>query len=350
MSKKKQLKKKEKNRAFKQLTLEDRTKIEVRYRDGWGYRAIARYLGTGRTGSAVMREINGKPRRGVGKYQAHIAHEQALERRTGKHDERLKNNLIRTYVVEKLKLGWSPEQISIRLPLDHKRESISYEAIYSYIYDRAPRGGYGKPKKGVEDLRKYLPRRHTRRQKKGLRQAQKLERPVLPSIEDRPTLVEKRKRIGDWEDDTIVSRQSKGRLKSINERRSGVLLLGKMKDGSIHESNRVVIERLGVIPEEYRRTLTRDRGTENLGYQELEKELHLSVYFAHAYCSQERGSNENLNGLVRRFFPKKTDFSKLSDAEVMHAEMLINTRPRKRHGGKTPLEVLYKSTGVAITY
>lgn len=350
MTKKKQPRKKEKNRAFKQLTLDERTKIEVRYRDGWGYRAIARYLGNGRTGSAVMREIDGKPRRGVGKYQSYRAHEKALDQRKGKHDERLKNDLIRTYVVEKLKLGWSPEQISIRLPMEHKGETISYEAIYAYIYDRAPKSGYGKQKQGVEDLRQYLARRHNRRQKKGLRQAQKLERPVLPSIEDRPASVDKRKSIGDWEDDTMVSRQSKGRLKSINERKSGVLLLSKMNDGSIQESNRVVVERLGVIPEEYRRTLTRDRGTENLGYQELEAELKLSVYFAHAYCSQERGSNENLNGLVRRFFPKKTDLSKLTDIEVRHAEMLINTRPRKRHGGKTPLEVLYEHTGVAFSY
>jgi IS30 family transposase len=111
MRRKKQSKKKEKNRAFRQLTLEERTKIEVRYHDGWGFRTIARYLGNGRTGSAVMREIDGRPRRGAGKYQAHRAHEKALERRKGKHDTRLKNDLVRKYVVEKLKLGWSPEQI-----------------------------------------------------------------------------------------------------------------------------------------------------------------------------------------------------------------------------------------------
>jgi len=350
MSKKKQPRKKEKNRAFKQLSLEERTKIEVRYRDGWGFRAIARYLGNGRTGSAVIREIDGKPRHGVGKYQAQVSHKAALEHRLNKKGIRLKNDLVREYTIAKMKLGWSPEQISIRLPLDHPREAISYETIYQYVYDQIQVKGNGKAKKGCEDLRPYLPRRHARRQKKGFRQARKLERAVLPSIEDRPASVEKRKSVGDWEDDTMVSRESSGRIKSINERVSGVLLLGKMKDGSIQESNRVVVERLGVIPEAYRRTLTRDRGTENLGYQELETKLNLSVYFAHAYCSQERGSNENLNGLVRRFFPKKTDLSELSDAEVRRAEMLINTRPRKRHGGKTPLEVLYESTGVAITY
>ena len=76
----------------------------------------------------------------------------------------------------------------------------------------------------------------------------------------------------------------------------------------------------------------------------------MTCYFAHTYCSQERGSNENLNGLIRRFFPKKTDFALVSDEEIRHVEYLLNTRPRKRHGGKTPLEVLFERTGVAITY
>ena len=83
---------------------------------------------------------------------------------------------------------------------------------------------------------------------------------------------------------------------------------------------------------------------------ELEQTLNISCYFARAYCSRDRGSNENLNGLIRRYFPKKTDFSKVTDEDVMRVEYLLNTRPRKRHGGKTPLEVLFERTGVAITY
>lgn len=348
MRKKKQTKKKKKNRAFRHLSLEERVKIEVRYRDGWSFRAIARFLGNSRAASAVMREVGDRSRRGVGKYQAHVAHGQALAKRAGKKQTRLKNDTIRAYVTKRMKIGWSPEQISIRLPIDHPDHAISHEAVYQFVYAQVRRGGNGAVRKGCEDLRAYLPRRHKRRQKKGFRQAQKAERPILPSIENRPGSVDKRKRIGDWEDDTMVSKQSKGRLKSINERVSGVLLLGKMADGSIAESNRVVVERLGAIPEEYRRTLTRDRGTENLGYHEIETRLDISCYFAHAYCSQERGSNENLNGLVRRIFPKKTDLSKITDAEVRRAEELINTRPRKRHGGKTPLEVLFEKTGVAL--
>jgi transposase, IS30 family len=337
-------------REFSQLTLEDRIKIEIKYREGLGVNAIARYLGNGRTGSSVSREIGGKPRRGMGKYQAHINHAKALTRRLGKKPARLKSSLIRSYMNEKLKLGWSPEQISIRLPIDHPGNEISYEAIYQFIYAQIRLQGNGKAKNGCEDLRQYLPRRHKRRQTKGFRQARKMYRPTLPSIENRPAVVDRRKQVGHWEDDTMVSRQSTERLKTINERVSGVVLIGKMTEGTIRESNRVVNERLGKIPEHIRKTLTRDRGTENFGYEELEKTLHISCYFARAYCSQDRGLNENVNGLIRRFFPKKTDFSKVSDEEINRVEFLLNSRPRKRHGGKTPLEVLLDRTGVAITY
>jgi len=182
------------------------------------------------------------------------------------------------------------------------------------------------------------------------RQAQRAERPVLPSIEQRPAIVNERKRIGDWEDDTMVSKQSNDRLKTINERFSGVVLIGKMKDGTINESNRAVKERLGTMPKEICKTLTRDRGTENMGWKELEEVLGIDCYFARAYCSQDRGSNENANGLIRRYFPKKTDFAKISDEQIRNVEYLLNTRPRKRHGGKTPLEILFERTGVAITY
>jgi len=330
--------------------LEDRIKIEIKYREGLSLRDIAGYLGGGRTASSISREVAGKPRRGVGKYQAHINQTRALERRLGKKPDRLKNDFIRAYVKEKMKLGWSPEQISIRLPIDHPGDEISHEAIYQFVYFQIRRNGNGRVKTGCEDLRVYLPRRHARRQTKGFRQAQKAERPVLPSIENRPAIVNARKRIGDWEDDTMISRQSTERLKTINERVSGVVLIGKMKDGTMFESNRVVNERLGKMPEQIRKTLTRDRGVENFGYQELEKELKISCYFARAYCSQDRGSNENINGLIRRFFPKKTDFRKVSNEEINRVEYLLNSRPRKRHGGKTPLEVLLDRTSVAITY
>lgn len=351
MKKKEKPKVKKPKREFVQFALEERTKIEIRYGDGWSFRKIAESLGNGRNVSSISREIDGKPRKGMGRYQAHIAHREALKNRTGKRTIRLKNESIQTYVKEKLKLGWSPEQISIRLPIDRKGLSISHEAIYQYVYAQIKRGGNGAVKKGCEDLRMYLPRRFRKRRGKGFRKAQKVERlSHLPSIEDRPVSVEKRKVFGHFEDDCIVSKQSSDRLKTINERMCGLVFIGKMKDGTSEESTRVVCERMQSIPSPYRFTLTRDRGTENMGWVEIEKALSIKVYFAHAYSSYERGSNENLNGLIRRFFPKKTDFSKVSDAEVRRVEYLINSRPRKRLGGLTPLEVLFNKTGVVINY
>lgn len=147
-----------------------------------------------------------------------------------------------------------------------------------------------------------------------------------------------------------MSKQSKERIKSINERVSGAALFGKMKDGTQEESTRVVCDKLKSIPTPYLKTLTRDRGTENMDWKNIENNLKVKVCFAHPYSSHERGSNENLNGLVRRFFPKKTDFSKVTDEELLKVEYLLNTRPRKRLGGKTPLEVLFENTGVALEY
>src|SRR3989344_2911777 len=336
-------------KRYKHLTVFERALIGQKHKEGMREKDIGKLIKRDR--STVIRELarNGAPK--TKRYRADSAHGKALARRAKRGVRpRLKSAFIRKYVAEKLKEGWSPEQISIRLPIDHKGQTISPEAIYQYVYAQVRRGGNGTVKRGCEDLRPYLARRHTRRQKKGFRQAQKAERPVLPSIEDRPAVVEKRKEVGHWEDDTMVSRESIERLKSINERVSGVVLIGKMSDGSIAESNRVVIERLKGLPVALRKTLTRDRGSENLGWAELEKILGLDCYFAHAYCSQERGSNENLNGLVRRVYPKKTDFRTITNTELRELEYRLNTRPRKRHGGKTPLEVLFERTGCALTY
>jgi IS30 family transposase len=345
--------KKKKRRGRSPLTLRERTIIEIGWcRDNKTITDIADELG--RNKSSISREIDGKPRRGRGKYHADVAHRKALLRirKRGNIPKTTRIVRLKTYIEDKLELGWSPEQISIRLPIEYKRDltmRISYEAIYQEVYRRVHRGGYGEVKKDQKDLRPFLAHRHKRRTKKGFRKAQRLERETkLPSIENRPAVVERRKQVGHWEDDTVVSRQSSSRLKTINERVSGVILIGKMKDGSVAESNRVVMERLSTIPTQYRKTLTRDRGRENLGWEELERELDTDIYFAHAYASWERGSNENGNGLIRREHPKKTDFAMVTEEELQVLEYRLNTRPRKRHGGLTPEEVFFKATGVAL--
>lgn len=334
------------------LTLRQRIDIESKYYYGESITSIAKYINKNR--STVYREINNKPRTGVGRYKADISHRKSLKRisNRGNISKIESNKKLKDFVVIKLKDGWSPEQISGDICKNNvlgKDINISYEAIYQYVYNQIHREGYGKQKKDCEDLRCYLPRRHKRRTKKGFRKAKKAERRAsLPSIEDRPEIVNNRKRIGDWEDDFLVSRKSRVCIKSVNERKSGIVFFGKTKDGKAKSGDFVLFDKLKKIPSKYLKTLTRDNGSENKDYLNVEKTLGLDVYFAHPYCSQERGSNENLNGLLRRYFPKGTDWSKISDEAIAKAEYDINNRPRKRFGWKTPAEVFYQETGVAL--
>lgn len=346
--------KQKKKRGGAPLSLKERCTIEIRWcSDNKTVTEVATELN--RNKSSISRELSGKPRHGYGKYRADVAHAQAIKR-IGKRGNTPKTERIpklKEYIEDKMiNEHWSPEQISIRLPHEYKKNMnmrIAPESIYQEVYRRVYRGGHGLVKKGMLDLRPHLVRRHKRRAKKGFRKAQKMERETsLPSIENRPKVVDRRKQFGHWEDDTMVSRQNLVRLKTINERVSGVIFIGKMKDGSIEESNRVVIERLSVLPEEYRKTLTRDRGKENLGWKEVQETLNTDVFYAHAYSSYERGSNENGNGLIRRPYPKKTDFNLVSEEDLFLLEKQLNSRPRKRHGGLTPEEVFFKSTGVAL--
>lgn len=259
----------------------------------------------------------------------------------------MKNAALRAHVIAHLKLGWSPEQIAATAK-DAMGTSISHEAIYQYVYVQVYQGGHGYLKPDREDLRPYLAWRRKRRMKKGLRKSYRIEKGPLPSIDTRPKEVDACRIIGHWEDDSIVSRASLDRLRTTNERVSGAVFIAKAKDGTMEEANRITHERLGVLPPVLRKTLTRDRGSENMGYEALEKELGIRCFFAHAYHSWERGSNENVNGLIRRFFPKKTDFRMITDEEIQRVEYLLNTRPRKRLGWKTPYQVFYERTGVAL--
>ena len=348
------MQKQKNHRGGKPFSLRERSIIEVRWcRDSKSITDMSRELK--RNKSSISREIGGKPRKGAGKYDADVAHGKALERisNRGNTPKTMKNGRLKSYIEAKLKdERWSPEQVSIRLPHefpDDETMRIATESVYQEVYRRVHRGGNGAVRHGEIDLRPYLPRRHKRRATKGFRKAQKAERDAsLPSIDIRPAIVEKRKRIGDWEDDTLVSRRSKARVKNITERRSGVTFFGRTKDGTARSCDIVLARKLSRLPQAVLKTLTRDRGSENREWREVERALGLKVFFAHPYCSSERGTNENTNGLIRRFFPKKTDWSKVSDDEIERAEYLINTRPRKRHGGLTPVEVFFKATGVAL--
>lgn len=345
-----------KPRTFKRLTIQDRDLIEIRYcTDKRKVAMIARELK--RPLSTIIREIGDKPRLGRGRYNAKVAQEQALQAcaKQGRKRKLDENKELKELVIDKLKgdgtsgSGWSPEQIAGHVRDCTTLESICPESIYVYIYGNIRREGNGAVKPGYEDLRPYLARRHTRRQKKGFRKAQKAARKVfLPSIEDRPPVVSERTEIGHFEGDTMVSRDSSVRLKTINELVSGVVFIRKTKDGTATVCNQAIIDSLKDIPSPYMKTLTQDRGTENYEYETVANALSIPMYFAHPYCSHERGANENTNGLIRRYLPKGTDFGKITNQRIMEIEYQLNTRPRKRLGYLSPYQVYYQKTGIDL--
>ena len=246
---------------------------------------------------------------------------------------------MRHYVISHLKLRWSPQQIAGRIKIDIGY-TISYEAIYQFIYTQIHRDGYGYLKLGHIDLRSYLRRRRKRRVPKVARRSQQVFRPRGVSIDLRPSVVDARNRIGDWEGDTVSSRDNKVGINTLVERKTGLVLISKLKDKTAQATNDVVVDRLKPLPEQARYTLTLDNGPENSGWQKLEREVNISVYYAHPYHSWERGTNENTNGLIRDYFPKKTDFTTIPDALIARVEYDLNNRPSKRLNYRTPLEAM----------
>ena len=322
--------------SYTHFSVEEREKIQELHWQKKSYRYIATAIG--RSVSSISREMkrNCPVRR---KYVPRKAHERALEKRKlrGRKD-RLKTKKIREYVITHLKEGWSPEQIAGRMKLE-KVGSISHEAIYQFVYHQIHRKGYGYTKPGCEDLRMFLRRKQKRRRRKGLRRCQRVLAPLGLSIEERPKIVDRKSRIGDFEGDTVESCDHKPGVNTLLERKSGMFFVTKVRDKTSAATAEAVASRMKDVPPHLRHTLTTDNGFENQAWQRIEKETNLKVFFAHAYSSHERGANENANGLLREYFPKKTNFSMISDGVIALVEQRLNTRPRKRLGYKKPLEV-----------
>jgi IS30 family transposase len=316
------------------LSVEEREEIQAGLWAKESIRSIARRLG--RPHSTIVREIARNLPKEQYRYTPRLADARAQEKCMNRgREERLKSPELRRYVAEKLKGGWSPAQIA-GCSVRDVGTSISHEAIYQYVYAQVYRGGNGVMKPGTEDLRPYLARRHKKRARKGMRKGHRIFRPDGHSIDERPEIVAYRTRIGDWEGDSIESRDHAPGLNSLVDRTSGLLLLSKLSAKTAEATREVVARRLARLPAY---TLTLDNGPENRMWVETEAVTSAKVYFAHPYHSWERGTNENTNGLVRRYFPKGTDFRLVSNEAIAAVEYALNTRPRKRLGWRTPLEV-----------
>jgi len=327
--------------TYTHLSSEERDKIAVLRARGCSYGSIARAID--RDKSTVFRELGRNRSPVYNVYLPHKANRRAMDRKSGSGKRpRLKNRLIRRYVIAKLKLGWSPEQISGKLRKDHPERSISYEAIYQYIYDKETR-------KRVT-LAAYLPRAHKKRKLfgQGHHHKNKLHIPRRVSIDKRPKYIAKRTKPGHWETDTVISRQSKRALAVSLERKSRMIHIDKLSAKKSRKLVKAITARLNHYPKELRRTITYDNGSENVEHERINKILGTKSYFCNPFHSWEKGSIEHAIGLIRRFLPKKTDFAIIKSCQVRKIENLINNRPRKCLNYQTPREVM-KSLNVALT-
>jgi IS30 family transposase len=241
------------------------------------------------------------------------------------------------FAKEKLALQWSPEQIAGFLEA-HGQPTVSHETVYQRVYADQRAGG---------TLWRNLRCQKQRRKRYGYHDR----RGAIPdrvSIEQRPAVVDTRSRTGDWEGDTIIGAKHQQALVSLIERKSRYALLAKVGYNSALEVGESVVSLL----DPYRalvHTLTTDNGREFAGHATIANALEAKFYFAHAYASWERGANENLNGLVRQYFPKKMRFDTINQSQIDHVTHRLNHRPRKCLGFKTPHEVFMKSfNGVAL--
>lgn len=317
-------------RTYRQLTQEQRYQIYALQKTGHSRAEIAEVIGVHK--ATVSREL--KRNRGGRGYRPQQAHRLALTRRQ-KAVSRITAETWAT--VEKLlRQDWSPEQISGRLKKEQK-VCISHEWIYQYIL---------KDKQASGDL--Y---RHLRCQKKRRKRYGKYDRrgklPNCRSIEERPAVVNRRTRLGDWEADTLTGKGSQPVLLTLTERKSRFTLLGKVPQRTA-QAVRNQIQHLLLPVKDKVHTLTSDHGKEFADHQQIAELLHLNFYFAHPYAAWERGTNENTNGLLRQYFPKKHNLQSVSDQEIEQAMLRLNFRPRKSLRFKTPAEVFFQ-TSVALT-
>ena len=341
-----------------QLTVSERLVLHQLHQAGCSNAQIARRLGRHR--ATVGRELarNRDPRdprdpRGhPGGYHPGVAQGRAEQRRTRANTRRDKlgpSTPLGRYVRDRLRQRWSPQQISGRLERGDRwdgdlfRGRVSHETIYRWVYRRHRDHG--------ERWHERLRRRRKRRRVRCVGERASGGQGVIPGrvgIEQRPAVVNSRGRFGDWESDTVEGRKGAGLVVTHVERRSRYVRIGKLTDKKAATLSEVTRKTLRGLPRKLRRTATFDNGKEFADFKTLERRLKLRVYFANPHAPWERGTNENTNGLLRDWWPKGTDFRRVTDTEVAKVQQMLNNRPRKCLAYRTPLEVLNALPGVAL--
>lgn len=326
--------------SYHRLSADEREEISRMLAQGCSLRRIAYSLS--RSVSTIGNEV---ARAGSNRYtyratRAHKrAQRKARKRKLGKRKIILLARL-RRYVHAKLRLRWSPEEIAHKITKEYPDDvtmRISPEAVYSYLYV-LPRGSL--KKELVACLRRERKRRHKRKSVDQLVSERKIE--DMLSIEERPDAVVDRIIPGHWEGDLLVGKNRQSFLGSLVERTTRTTILVPLKNKTAEEVRKSFAQEAKKLPSHIRLSLTYDQGREMAEHKLFTKQTEMQVYFAHPASPWERGTNENTNGLVRQFFPKGTDFSKISRREVKHVQHLLNGRPRKVLDWATPREAFNK--------
>lgn len=327
---------------YVQLTSEERYVIYHLKLFKLSLREIARRLG--RHHSTISRELkrNG-PAFPTWVYRHEGAHQQALQRRRlPRHHQRRSHAPLVQYVEQSLRAERSPDVIVARLKMEHpddNRMRISIETIYRWVYRNASLGG---------QLFSCLCRSHKKRRRQRRYGTGRGLIPGRISIDERPELVAARQRFGDWEGDTVEGAKGSGHITTHVERKSRYLVAEKLVNKTATVTADAVTVAFKRIPKKLRHTLTLDNGKEFARFKDIEKSTGLAIYFADPYSAWQRGVNENTNGLLRRYFPKGSDFRNVTEETLASAVKKLNHRPRKCLGYRTPHEVFQEAKRGAV--
>lgn len=311
-------------KSYNHLTRDQRCQLYTLNRSGKPVGKIAEALEVHR--STLYREL--RRNKGQKGYRYQQAHAKAIERKKIIAGNRLKMKpLLITLIEQKLRLQWSPEQISGWLK--RRAKSISHESIYRHVWKDKRQGG---------DLYKELRHHGKKYNKRGSGKAGRGCIPGRVDISNRPAVVDEKSRLGDWELDTIIGRKHKGAIVSMVERYSKLTRLAKVRRKTAFEVKEALVYKLDDVTDCVH-TMTSDNGKEFACHIELASRLGAQMYFARPYHSWERGLNEHTNGLVRQYLPKNKRLDTVTQARVDEIENLLNNRPRKVLQFLTPIEV-----------
>ena len=317
-------------KGYTHLTESERYHICLMLKQQNSLSAIAQTMN--RSVSTISREI--KRNTGRRGYRCKQAHGLACGRHSSKPKAVKLTDEVKAYMIEKLKIYWSPEQIVNRLQLD-KKIHISVESAYRFVLQDKTVGG---------KLYRYLRHQHKRYRKRYGSNDYRGRIPNRVDIDDRPSIVDKRSRIGDWEGDTVIGKSHKGAILTLAERKSRLYLALPVRRKTADTVVGAAKQLLEPI-KEFVHTITFDNGREFSQHSKVAQTLNCDTYFAKPYHSWQRGLNENHNGLLRQFIPKSIELNTIEFKAVARATALMNNRPRKCLGWKTPIEVFTELTG-----